>query len=123
MSFDYSAAKAALKKAGHVVSAGPTVMASDIKELVTFGRRNFGLKGSLVRRGLLNPSLLPKGFPGIAASTPVSESAPATPVVAETPVAAPVTPEATAEETPKAKKKAAAVGAPAQVAAGEQAAQ
>jgi hypothetical protein len=116
MSFDYSAAKAALKAAGHVVSTGPQVLASDIKELVTFGKRNFGLKGSLIRRGIGNPALLPKGFPGV-----VAPAAKAAPVVAEAP----------AEDAPKAKKKAAAAqDTPAQEtpakdapAAGEQAAQ
>jgi hypothetical protein len=99
MSFDYSAAKAALKEAGHVVSTGPHVLASDIKELVSFGRRNFGLKASLVRRGINNTALLPKGFPGVA-SAPADEAAP---------VVAP----AVAEDAPKGKKKAAVAEAPA----------
>jgi hypothetical protein len=114
MSFDYSAAKAALKKAGHVVSTGPHVLASDIKELVSFGRRKFGLKGSLVRRGIGNPALLPEGFPGVTAA-PVADASPeAAPVVEETPAVAPVAivePVAPAEDA-KAKKKAADAPAP-----------
>lgn len=135
MSFDYSAAKAALKQAGHTVSNGPQVLASDIKELVSFGRRTFGLKGSLVRRGINNTALLPKEFPGVAAA-PVAEAAH---VVAETPVEvpaeAPATPEATvapqeatapdAEDVQKVKKskKGADESAPAETPAQETKAQ
>ncbi len=101
MSFDYSAAKAALKKAGHVVSSGPEVLATDVKEIVRFGRRMFGLKEGMIRRGIANPMLLPEGFPGTSAE-PVAEAAPEViQAVAEAPVpeAAPVTPEA-AQEAP-----------------------
>jgi type IV secretory pathway VirB10-like protein len=123
MSFDYSAAKAAIKEAGHNVSNGPQILATDIKELVKFGRRVFGLSEVAVRKGIANTSLLPEGFPGVAAA-PVTEAvdepvpAPeAAPVVAETPAEASVTPEAEpaqqdapeqeaapAEDAPKAKK-------------------
>ncbi len=96
MSFDYSAAKAALKKAGHVVSSGPEVLATDVKEIVRFGRRMFGLKESMIRRGIANPMLLPEGFPGTSAA-PVAESAPE--VIQAVPESAPVTPQA-AQEAP-----------------------
>jgi hypothetical protein len=145
MSFDYSAAKAAIKEAGHTVSNGPHILATDIKELVKFGRRVFGLNEVAVRKGIANPTLLPEGFPG-ATSAPVAETienpVPA-PVVVETPAEAPVTPEAVAEtqdapaqevapaeDAPKAKKskKGADESAPAETVAqdapaGEQAAQ
>jgi hypothetical protein len=139
MSFDYSAAKAAIQKAGHSVSSGPHILASDIKEIIKFGRRVFGLNEVAVRKGIGNPGLLPEGFPG-AVAAPVAEQAPE---VTETPAEAPVTPEATqapaqeaqpAEDAPKAKKtkkadESAPTDTPAQDApaqdapAGEQAAQ
>jgi hypothetical protein len=145
MSFDYSAAKAAIKEAGHNVSNGPQILATDIKELVKFGRRVFGLSEVAVRKGIANTTLLPEGFPGVAAA-PAEDSVPApeaAPVVAETPAEAPVTPEgepaqqdapeqeaAPAEDAPKAKKskKGADDSAPAETAAqdapaGDQAAQ
>jgi hypothetical protein len=119
MSFDYSAAKAAIQKAGHSVSSGPHILASDIKELVKFGRRVFGLKEVEVRQGIAKPALLPAGFPGVAA-----------PVVAETPAEVPVAPEvapaqdaAPAEDAPKAKKKKGAEDAPAEITATEAPAQ
>jgi hypothetical protein len=134
MSFDYSAAKAAIKEAGHTVSNGPHVLATDIKEIVKFGRRVFGLSDVAVRKGIANPGLLPDGFPGATAeevAAPVAESAPVDaepvqePVVEEpaTPVepeAAPA-PEAPAEEAPKGKKskKAAEESAPADATATE----
>jgi outer membrane biosynthesis protein TonB len=112
MSFDYSAAKAAIKEAGHTVSNGPQVLASDIKEIVKFGRRMFGLNEIAVRTGIGNTELLPAGFPGTVSApvapeaAPVAESAPvdtpvpeAAPVVTETPAEAPVTPEA--EQAPQ----------------------
>ncbi len=136
MSFDYSAAKAAIQKAGHSVSSGPHILASDIKELVKFGRRVFGLKEVEVRKGIAKPALLPAGFPGVAAA-PVAEAAPETtpvaeaaPVVAETPAEVPVAPEvapaqdaAPAEDAPKAKKKKGAEDAPAEIPATEAPAQ
>jgi hypothetical protein len=73
MSFDYSAAKAAIKKAGHAVSEGNQVLSTDIKEIVNFGRRMFGLPEHVVRRGLANGALLPEGFPGTQAA-PVAEA-------------------------------------------------
>lgn len=77
--FDYSAAKEALRKAGHLVSEGEHMLATDIKELVKFGRRVFGLPEHIIRAGLGNLSILPEGFPG-ASAAPV-EAAP----VVETP--------------------------------------
>lgn len=128
MSFDYSAAKAAIQKAGHTVSNGPHILATDIKEIVKFGRRAFGLTEVAVRKGIANPALLPEGFPGVGAA-PVAESAPeAEPVAEVAPVEpeAPVTPETAseatpAEDAPKAKKskKAAEESAPAETAAPE----
>lgn len=128
MSFDYSAAKAAIKEAGHTVSNGPHVLASDIKEIVKFGRSTFGMSEVAVRKGIANPTLLPEGFPGVASApvaTPVVE---ASPVATETPAEAPVTLEdaSAPQDAPKTKKpkKAADESAPAQDApAGEQAAQ
>ena len=126
MSFDYSAAKAAIQEAGHSVSSGPHILASDIKELVKFGRRVFGLKEVEVRQGIAKPALLPAGFPGVAAA-PVAEAAP---VVAETPAEVTVAPEvapaqdaAPAEDAPKAKKKKGAEDAPAEIPATEAPAQ
>ncbi len=137
MSFDYSAAKAAIKEAGHTVSDGPQILSTDIKEIVKFGRRVFGLSDVAVRKGIANTGLLPDGFPGATAApadevaTPVAEAAPvdaepvqepvveepATPVETETAPA----PEAPAEEAPKAKKskKAAEESAPADATATE----
>jgi hypothetical protein len=95
MSFDYSAAKAAIEKAGHTVSQGPQVLASDIKEIVKFGRRVFGLNEVAVRKGIANTGLLPEGFPGVVAA-PVAEAA--VEVAPEvTPEDAPVVPETPAE--------------------------
>ena len=140
MSFDYSAAKAAIKKAGHTVSTGPHVLSTDIKEIVKFGRRTFGLSEVAVRKGIANPTLLPEGFPGVVAA-PVAESAPeaspveeAAPVAPETPTEATVTPESTpdapsqktesADDAPKVKKsKKDAESTPAETPTGEQAAQ
>lgn len=106
MSFDYSAAKAAIKKAGHTVSEGPHILATDVKEIVKFGRRIFGLSEVAVRKGIANPALLPEGFPGVA-SAPVGEvvqeeAAPA-PEAAPVAVEAPVVPEETqaAQEAPE----------------------
>lgn len=87
--FDYSAAKEALRKAGHVVSEGEHMLATDIKELIKFGRKVFGLPDHIVTRGMENVSVLPEGFPGTAAA-PVAEAAPAEPTPA--PEAAPVEP-------------------------------
>lgn len=89
--FDYSAAKEALRKAGHLVSEGEHMLATDIKELVKFGRRVFGLPEHIIRSGLGNLSILPEGFPGTSAAPVEAEAAP----VVETPVPAPV--EATPE--------------------------
>lgn len=102
MSFDYSAAKAAIQEAGHTVSKGPQVLAADVKEIVKFGRRVFGLSEIAVRRGIANTALLPEGFPGVAAA-PVIETAVEAPKAAPAPQEAPkeVT---TAESAPKAKK-------------------
>jgi hypothetical protein len=99
MSFDYSAAKAAIKNAGHTVSDGTHVLQTDIKELVKFGRRVFGLSETKVRQGIANPTLLPEGFPGVT-SAPVAEVA--TPTVAE-----PITPEPVVEPVAEVKEPAA----------------
>jgi hypothetical protein len=95
MSFDYLAAKAAIQKAGHTVSAGDQILATDIKELVKFGRRVYGLTEHTVRRGLGNLAFLPEGFPGTE-SAPVAEEAAPTPEA--TPEATPVVDEAPAQE-------------------------
>lgn len=121
MLFDYSAAKAALKEAGHTVSTGPQVLATDIKEIVKFGRVKFGMSEVAVRKGIANPTLLPEGFPGVAA-VPVAETVEDPVSVSEAAPAQEATP---TEDAPKAKKvkkgvdETAAQDAP----AGEQAAQ
>ena len=134
--FDYSAAKEALRKAGHVVSEGEHMLATDIKELIKFGRKVFGLPDHIVTRGMENVSVLPEGFPGTVAA-PVAEAAPV-----PTPEAAPVEPapapvaedaapaqetapeaDATATEDATSKKRAKKADATDAPADGEQAAQ
>lgn len=136
--FDYSAAKEALRKAGHVVSEGEHMLATDIKELIKFGRKVFGLPDHIVTRGMGNVSVLPEGFPGTVAA-PVTETASAEPAttpeaaqIVSEPAPAPVedkaeeadpTQDATASDDSASKKrtkKADATDAPAD---GEQAAQ
>lgn len=89
--FDYSAAKEALREAGHHVSAGSHMLASDLHELAKFGRRMFGLTATRVAQGTANPALLPAGFPGVAAA-PIAEveEAPEKPAEAEVVPAEPV---------------------------------
>lgn len=103
MSFNFTAIKAALKEAGHVVSEGEQVLAADLKELYTFAHFHFGLNAQQVSYGLAYPQTITTAFPGhpdatAPVETPAPVAAPAeTPApepepVAETPAPAP-TPE------------------------------
>lgn len=90
--FDYSAAKEFLRKAGHLVSEGEQMFASDLKELVKLARNKFGLPEHLTLRGIANVDLLPKDFPGVS-TAPVAEDA-------KEEATAPVAEEVSKEEAP-----------------------
>lgn len=91
MSFNFTAIKAALKEAGHVVSEGEQVLAADLKELYTFAHFHFGLNAQQVSYGLAYPQTITTAFPGHpdAASAPVETPAPVAAPVAETPAPEP----------------------------------
>jgi hypothetical protein len=91
MSLNYSALKAAMKDAGHKVSAGDNLNASDVKEFGIFAHFHSNLSPEQASYGLAYPETLPKGFPGTSGAPVVTVKPQAATVVIK-PVEKPVAP-------------------------------
>jgi hypothetical protein len=88
MAFDIAAIKKVLTEAGHTVSEGEQLLATDLQELVTWARLHMNLHEFEVLYGLAYEKILPADFPGHPDAPAATTTPSATP---ETPVTAPAT--------------------------------
>lgn len=99
MKFDVAAIKKVLSEAGHIVSEGEQMLASDMHELVLWARLHFNLSAEAIHYGMAYPSLLPKDFPGHPDASPATAEAAAAPVEAPQAAPAPQAEQAPVEQT------------------------